>query len=186
MATDEKIDLVRFLKGKADVLRQPQFLKAAAEIMVSSIIRSFQVGGRTSGDPGRPFEGGAVKWAPVNSAYAAVKQADGKSSDNILLYRGRLRNSVQWQVTGAGLELGSNVTYAAIQQFGGDVRITDKSRAYFRYRAATAKSDEAALFWIRLSHTKKDHMRIPARAFITVQREDYEDLSDIAVTFMSK
>lgn len=186
MATDEKIDLLSYLKVEAQSLQDPRFLRAAGEIMVSSIIRSFQLGGRTSGDPSKPFEGGSVKWRPVNSAYAAVKKADGKSADTILLYRGRLRNSVQWQVTSTGLEMGSNLTYAAIQQFGGDVRITEKSRAYFRYRAVKAKSKDEIAFWIRMSRTTKDRLHIPARAFITVQVEDYEDLSDIAVKFLSR
>lgn len=186
MATEPiQLNLAKYLSGQAKVFQQPKFLKAAAEIMTSSIIRSFQLGGRTSGEIAKPFDGGSVKWRPVNQGYAELKKKAGKSADNVLLYTGRLRNSVQWQLTPNGLELGSGVTYAAIHQFGGEVRVTPKSRAYFRYRAATAKTQSEVDFWIAMSRRRGDTIRMPARPFITVQKEDYEDIAEIAVKLLS-
>lgn len=182
----ETIDLRKHLLARANALQQPPFLKAAAELMVSSILRSFQLGGRTSGDIARPFDGGSVKWRPVNTAYGVMKAKMGKSATAILLFTSRLRNSIGWQLVGKHVELGSNASHAAIHQYGGEIRVTPRSRAYFRYRAATSKTKEEVSFWIGMSRKKGDKIRIHARPMITVQAEDYEDLSDIAAQHLGK
>ncbi len=179
MATE--LDLQGWLQARAAALHKPAFLKSSAELIVSSVIRSFQLGGRTSGDIARPFDGGTVKWRPVNTAYGIMKAKNGKAADGILLYTGRLRNSVQWQITATGIELGTNLTYAAIHQFGGEVTITPRSRSYFRFRAATAKTKEEVSFWIGMSRKRGNTIRMPARPFLTIQAEDIEDIQDIAI-----
>jgi phage gpG-like protein len=56
---------------------------------------------------------GGVKWKPL-----APRTAKRKKSNKILVLRGHLRNSINAQVSGFTLEVGSPLPYAGVHQFG--------------------------------------------------------------------
>lgn len=54
-------------------------------------------------------------WAPLSEAYKARKT---KNADRILVWRGQLRDTLNYQVDGASLGLGTPSIYGATQMFG--------------------------------------------------------------------
>lgn len=97
---------------KASVMRMMnprQFLAAAGEIVVASVERNFQEGGRPN------------KWRSL--AAATLKARSGgrkaKGGPRVLIRTGRLKNSISATVSGDAVKVGTSVIYAAIHQFGG-------------------------------------------------------------------
>ncbi len=90
---------------------QPAF-EEIGELLVTSIVKNFEVGGRysRSGD----WRGGSNKWQPLSLVTLEKKRGKG-----ILLESNNLLNSINWQADSGGVEVGTNRIYAAIHQFGG-------------------------------------------------------------------
>lgn len=97
------------------------------ELLVVSITKNFEVGGRYSkqGD----WRGGSNKWQPLSPATLKRKRGSG-----ILLESINLLNSLNWQADGDGVEVGANRIYARIHQFGGKAgrgkKVTIPARPY--------------------------------------------------------
>jgi phage virion morphogenesis protein len=66
---------------------------------------------------------GGVKWKPL-----AKRTAQAKKSTKILVNRGFLRNSINAQVSGSVLEVGSPVKYAGVHQFGAVISMSERSQ----------------------------------------------------------
>lgn len=98
-----QLRLKRFLAriGPAPLLR------VAGEVMRGSIKRTF----REQGSP-------AGSWPPL--AASTLKRGRGGAGRKMLIQSGRLKNSVTYTVSGNTLTIGTNLTYAAIQQLGGE------------------------------------------------------------------
>lgn len=69
-------------------------------------------------------DGGA--WAALNPAYAS-----GKRNSRILTESGRLRDSISHVAGNDVVRIGSNVIYAAIHQFGGEIKAKGGGRLAF-------------------------------------------------------
>jgi phage virion morphogenesis protein len=94
------------LKRFASQLSPEPLLKIAGEVMRGSIERTF----REQGSP-------AGSWPPL--AASTLKRAKGGTARKMLIQSGRLKNSINYQVAGNTLTIGTNLKYAAIHQFGG-------------------------------------------------------------------
>jgi len=181
----QTMNLAKILKEAGlQVTKDPQILKVVGEILVSSAQRSIEVGGRYKA--AGSFEGGAKKFEALTPFSASMKKSQGKNPSNLLRLTGRLRSSITWEIRGTKLIVGSNVVYAGIHQFGGKIRITPKSRAFFKFKAAEAKKEAQKEFWLGMANSKGGFV-MPARPFITVQPEDIEDIQDAIVqAYMKK
>lgn len=88
------------------------FFEGVGQILVDSIHRNFEEGGRYSevGD----WRGGGEKWEP--NAPATLKK---KKGPKVLFEQGHLFDSVNYAADSYGVAVGSNLAYAAIHSFGG-------------------------------------------------------------------
>lgn len=79
---------------------------------------------------------------------------------------GKLKNSLHKKSTKdtASVWGGEGIKYAHIHQWGGVIRKTDKSRAFFMYMYT--KGDKGNPMWLRLATSKKDVTRMPQRKWI--------------------
>lgn len=117
------------------------------------VLKRVQMNFRNSQSP----EG--VPWAPL-------KKRAGKP----LLDTTRLRNSITYQVSGDSVNVGTNVIYAAIHQFGGNIDHAARSQqAYFKKNKAgignkfVKKSRSNFSQWVTIgAHS----VTIPARPFL--------------------
>lgn len=82
-------------------------LKASGVYMVGSIQRNFQAQGRPT------------KWKPLSAkTLARRRKGRGKGKGQILIDRGRLKNSHSMRLVKDGVQVGTNVVYAPRQHFG--------------------------------------------------------------------
>ena len=82
-----------------------RLLRSAGLLLLRSIDRNFQAGGRPK------------KWAPRSPGYGLRMRKVGK--EKTLIVSGNLMNSITSQVEGDKLVVGSNLVYARIHQKGG-------------------------------------------------------------------
>ncbi len=107
-------------------------MRNTGELIKTSVKRNFEVGGRYSEEGS--WRGGTQPWQPLSIATLFAGKAgryvakSGKyrkgveerfKNRHILIKRGRLMKSVNYQASKSGVRVGSNVVYAAIHQFGG-------------------------------------------------------------------
>jgi phage virion morphogenesis protein len=137
--------------------------------LVTSTDQRFETGVGVDGSP----------WPPS----LRVKAHGGKT----LKLTGRLQRSVTFQATATGVEVGSNVVYAAIHQFGGEIlQGARKATVHFKrdkrtgerlagFRKAGSKGSEAQEVSIG---ARTIHM--PARPFIGLDDDDEREILHIA------
>lgn len=114
-------------------------LEAAGAYMLTSIEKNFR-------EQGRP-----QKWKGLSErTRAGRRRGRGKGGAQILIDRGRLKNSIGFRVHGDdGVEVGTNVKYAKRQHFG--------------YPGGKGRG----------------HSRTPARPFLLMQGEDIREIGNI-------
>lgn len=128
--------------------------------LVTSVLMRFETGRGPGGAP----------WAP-----SARAQAEGGQT---LVDTGRLRQSVTYLASAREVEVGTNVIYAAIHQFGGTIR------------AKTARGLAFTLPW--LAGPDDDGRRvvrsvtIPLRPFLGLDAEDAADISAIVADHLAR
>lgn len=128
-------------------------MNISGEIIRSSVIENFRVGGRPE------------KWKPSKRAILQ----DGQT----LVDKGILRNSINYQAGRNRVEVGTNVVYAAIHQFGlqQSVNVKQHKRKNKKGGASTVKA-----------HSRKINM--PKRPFLLVQDEDLEEIREAALEYL--
>lgn len=82
-----------------------------------------------------------------------------------LVDTGRLRTSITFRAADASVEVGTNVVYAAIHQFGGTIR--PKKGKFLKFRVPGGGFRQVR------------SVTLPARPFIGFSAEDREDVADI-------
>lgn len=127
-------------------------------------------------------------WQALSPRYQRRKP---KNQDKILRLDGYLANTLRYQVGGGELVFGSNRPYAAIQHFGGEIAIAARSQqAYFRQDKSGAvgnrfvnkrKSNYAE--WVSMGAYS---IRIPARPFLGTSEADDNELTRIALQYISR
>lgn len=133
-------------------------LKAVGELVRSSIVRNFEVGGRPR------------RWKPSQRA----RRQEGQT----LLDTRRLRDSIaraRIRVTDRSVRLGTNVKYAAVHQFGfrGSVLVPQHVRLVRQAFGSRLKFPVYAT--VRAHWARRN---IPKRPFMMVQREDWEEIRE--------
>jgi len=108
----------------------------------------------------------AAGWPALNPAYAA-----GKRNRNILVESGGLRGSLSEEAGKDYARVGTNKIYAAIHQFGGVIR---------------PKGSGHLAFALGGSFVKAKSVTIPARPFLTIEKEDEEMVRDIIFHYLQK
>lgn len=119
-------------------------------------------------------------WAPLKAATIRQKKYN---SEKILTLSGRLRSSIRWQETSRGsVAVGTNVEYAAIHQFGGEIQQPAR-QATVRYRSvagrvlfAGRKHKRATERQVMIpAHTVK----MPARPYLGISAQDDREILEI-------
>ena len=135
-------------------------LRQIGSYMVAATIRRFELEGGAGG-----------RWKPSRRA----REEGGQT----LTDTGRLRSSIASNVTGDGVEIGTNVAYAAIHQFGGrtpprTIRPRRKKALFFPgARHPVAK----------IEHPGSD---IPARPFLDFDEQDRAAVGRIVVRMLER
>lgn len=127
-----------------------------------------------------------VKWDELSPAYARRKKYH---KDKILTLRGYLRSSIRYRVTGAhSVEVGTNIKYAAIHQFGGSIEHNAQSRRV-RFRSvagrvlfAGKRHKKATERWVTRGAYQAE---IKARPFLGVSAADEKEIQDIVMDWFS-
>jgi len=130
-------------------------METIGEILAASVARNFEEARSPDGTP----------WKPV------------KSGKRPLFGSGRLRDSINYQTYGNKAEVGTNLGYAAIHQFGG------RTAAHI-IRPRRKK----ALYWPGANHpvrfVRHPGSVIPARPFLGVRDSDWPEIQDVLVQYL--
>lgn len=115
-------------------------------MLVSSVIHRFETGQAPGGAP----------WKPSIRA----REQGGQT----LIDSGRLRTSITYMPGPSSVEVGTNVVYAAIHQFGGTIH---------------AKNAPHLVFKIGGRFASKDQVTIPPRPFLGIDEGDRAEIGNI-------
>lgn len=130
-----------------------------------------EVGAYLESTVSRRFETGSgpygLFWTPSRRA----REGQGQT----LVDSGRLRSSITRNVFGTGVEVGSNVAYAAIHQFGGTIRAKTAKGLRWRYRARGANQEQWAT---------KQSVTLPPRPFIGIDDDDAAEIVRISADYV--
>jgi phage virion morphogenesis protein len=102
------------------------------------------------------------------ASYRAMEEGGKTLTDS-----GRLVRSITHNATDDGVEIGTDVIYAAIQQLGGTVRAKTKKGLRFRIGRNGGWVTKRSVF-------------IPARPFLGVDAEDEKDIRSISEQWIAK
>lgn len=127
-----------------------------------------------------------VKWpalSPRTAARRAGRQTRG--TDHILRMTTRLYRSLTQASDATTAQVGTNVEYAAIHQFGGEIQMPDRaSRLTFKkvrgkrgVRFVKAGTKDATIKDVTI---KAHSIRIPARPYLGISAEDQAEISVVA------
>lgn len=122
--------------------------------LVTSTQRRFETGIAPDGSP----------WPPSMRALAT----GGKT----LIDTARLMQSITYRATNSGVEVGTNVIYAAIHQLGGDINQAARQQVIHFF----AKANKKATFAQKVSVGART-VRMPARPFLGVDRDDEREIA---------
>lgn len=86
-----------------------------------------------------------------------------------LVDTGRLRDSITHRVAGDGVEIGTNVVYAATHQLGADIRAVNAPYLAFKLGDRFVRVRE---------------VKIPARPFLGVDQADEDDIVALATDYL--
>lgn len=159
------------------------------EIVQSSVERNFEVGGRYS-SPGS-YKGGGSKWKDLANGTKKARKRKGKWPGPILQVSGRLAGSIHYNAHNDKVEVGTNLVYAAIHEFGGtinraggpgSVRLRSRQGKLVRQGKEGKLANLAVFSSSKHSHVVRSFVgkpytiTIPARPFLVVQDEDLEEI----------
>jgi phage virion morphogenesis protein len=100
------------------------------------------------------------KFAPLNPLYAKVE----KKGPGILRGESGQLSAIVYQLAGDSVEIGNNIPYGAIHQFGGTIK---------------AKNAPALVFQLGGNLMKVQSVEIPARSYLGVDAQDETETIDI-------
>ncbi len=135
--------LKRVSKLATDARHVEKPMKAAGTYMLGSIEKNFKASGRPN------------RWQALSAGTIARRRNKKKSSIKILIDTARLKNSHQFKLVSAGLQIGTNVVYAPRHQFG--------------YEGGGGRG----------------HSETPARPFLMFQEEDIREIGEIFTRHVS-
>lgn len=133
-------------------------LKAVGMALVTTADARFQ-------DKREPF---GATWAPLLPAYALIKRGS-----RILFARGKLVESLTYQVQGSTVMVGSPLIYAAVHQFGAVITAKNAPALAFQLGVRGAKGGIKRAF----VHVQK--VRIPARPYLGFGPNDQRAVMEV-------
>lgn len=167
-----------YIQAAADALGNPEpLLRDMGEYLMIAHDARFASQSAPDGTP----------WQALSPSYLRRKR---KNQDKILRLDGYLANTLRYQVNGGELLFGSNRSYAAIHQFGGEIQVAARSQqAYFRQDDKTgevgnrfvAKRKSNFAQWVTMGPYS---IRIPARPFLGTSAADDAELLTIAQNYL--
>ena len=154
---------------RKDLARRDLMLVEVGHALESSTHARFKSMTDPSGKP----------WKPLSAKYLRVKK---KHKDKILTLEGRLDYQIVHQAQGDTVAIGTNVPYAAIHQFGGEVKVgaftttrkrgtEGKNKGRFMVGTTTAKYAVDSTFTI-----PGRTFEVPARPYLGLSKEDREEV----------
>ena len=157
------------LGGAVAALDNPyEMYDEIGQMLASAVLRRFEA---ETGPDG-------TKWTPSRRAR--------KTGGQTLTDTARLRQSITHRADAAGVEVGSNVVYAAIHQFGGTIRKKarkqtlefddDTGRLISRKAAARRKT---GLIRVVNAQIGAHSVTMPARPFLGISDQDRTSILDI-------
>lgn len=113
-------------------------------------------------------------YGPARFPWEPSRKPRGKT----LILRGHLRDSVTHQPTSTSVMVGTNLEYAAIHQFGGEIQRPDRDVTIYRHH--NAKKNELSPRFVKKSkanfasthRAKADTITMPARPYLGIDKED--------------
>lgn len=145
---------------------------AIAQLLENSVRRNFREGGR-------PEKWPASKRADGDAGY-------GNETGQTLIDTARLMNSIIGEGDDTSVRVGTNADYAAAHNFGVDKEITQQVREHVRrITQAFGKPIDLTAVMVK-PHSRKIHMKLPAREFMLIQDEDWEDIADVVTLNINK
>ncbi len=140
--------------------------KRSALILFASVKRNFSSGGRPTWKPLKVREGQPLR--DTGRLMASVTGAGGGSVSRETHQQGY-----------HSLEIGTNVVYANVHQFGFQGTVKQNVRAHSRViTQAFGRSIEPRPVTVK-AHTRNMKMNIPARPFLLLQPEDKADIMKV-------
>ncbi|WP_130472288.1 phage virion morphogenesis protein [Candidatus Magnetaquicoccus inordinatus] len=146
-------------------------MRRVAGIMKEAVETNFSVGGRPS-------------WHPLTKAYLKQKK-EAKFGDKILIRTGQLQRSITASYGADFAMVGTNLEYAAIHQFGGDITIPPHRReVYFHLNRRTGEVGNKFVKKAKSNFAQEvDHpggrITIPARPYLQLAVSDLETIRSI-------
>jgi phage gpG-like protein len=181
-------ELLKAVRVSSKVVSDPRFLNAVGDLLVSSIIKNFKEHGRV------PTGGGVARWRPVSPKYAVWKRKKGKDGANILQFSGLLMNNMGYRVEGGRLFVTNNRKYARAHNDGATIaipsytrkvkfkRVKKNGKTYLRFAADNDKSK--GVFEKEVNYPAHS-VKIWARPFVVIQKQDLRDIVEIAKKVLS-
>ncbi len=127
-------------------------------------------------------------WEPLSRRYAEWK-ADVKGSAGILEFDAGLYDSIEHSIDGDSVEVGSNKAYAAIHNFGGEIKKPERaSTLYFRQgkdgsvgnKFVTKHKSNFAQDVAIGAHS----FEMPARQYLGLSPQNEGDINDLVLGFL--
>jgi phage virion morphogenesis protein len=127
-------------------------------------------------------------WPDWSRRYANTRHG----GHSLLMNHGDLHDSLQSLVDGDQVETGSNLAYAALHNFGGDV--TRKSRTqtlFFRYNARTGEVGnrfvkKAKANFAQTVHIGESQFSMPQRQYLGLSDDNQHDLTEVVLTALNQ
>ncbi|MBI5646675.1 MAG: phage virion morphogenesis protein [Ignavibacteriae bacterium] len=160
------IDTTELLAAIERVLDPAPLMPVIAQVLVRSVEKNFQAGGRYSMGPDGQPAGGTLKWQPTKRPH----------SRGVLQDKGALAASIDARVDGLSVIMSSHLVYAAIHQYGGTIQHPGGT-PYIIGEGGMAKFlRKDGNYPPGVQFTAPHPIPIPARPFIVVQDEDIEEI----------
>ena len=107
-------------------------------------------------------------WKAWSGKYAQTRHG----GHSLLKGNNDLLNSINHQVIGMSVEVGSHLVYAGIHQKGGEIKVTPKMRGYLHYRDIHLKGSTSSI-------------KIPARPYLGISDDNRDELEEIISEWFS-
>lgn len=167
-------------------------LDTARSMIEVFLSKNFSNYGRWDGSGTNIFSGGSQRWKPLAKSTKAKYNSLGYELVATLNRNGALLNSIGTQVYGkSGIIITANSPYAQIHQEGGTINhpggtpyITVAEGLARFISKKKVKNDKYK--GQKVKYTKPHKITIPARPFITLTPEDFQQLVDFISDFQIK
>lgn len=126
-------------------------------------------------------------WAPLKRSTIRGKKYN---ADKILTLRGYLRGGIRWQAPDDNtVQVGTNLEYAAIHQFGGEIQQPAR-QATVRYRSKAGRTLFAGRrhkkATERLVSIPAHTVTMPARPFLGISAQDDQEIREIIQEWLAR